>query len=128
LLRFTAASVAVNDWYAVKGLYSKGMKLALAASTTSSVVLFIAAPLLADMVFGKPAVAVPLRWMALAIVPLSLLMLHAQMLKGLKRIRDSLLVFGVGVPALSLVGLYIIGGSYGVKGAIWAYLIAVVLV
>jgi len=34
-------------------------------------------------------------------------MLHAQLLKGLKRIRDSQLVQGVGVPALYVGDLYL---------------------
>jgi O-antigen/teichoic acid export membrane protein len=127
LLRFTAANAAVDDWGAVKGVYSKGMRLALAASTASAVAMFAAAPLLADMVFRKPELTGPMRWMALAVVPMSLLILHAEMLKGLKRIRDSMLVYGVGVPTLSLLGLYFLGGDWGINGAVWAYTIAAVL-
>lgn len=127
LLRFTAANAAVDDWGAVKGVYQKGIRLSLVASLASAIVLFAAAPLLADMVFRKPELTIPMRWMALAVVPMSLLILHAEMLKGLKRIRDSLLVYGVGVPALSLVGLYFLGGVWGVNGAVWAYVIAAVL-
>lgn len=128
LLRFTAANVAVNNWSAVKGLYLKGMSSAIVASTLSAVVMFLTAPLLAEVVFRKSELVVPMRWMALAVVPMTLLILHAEMLKGLKRIRDSLLIFGVGVPAISLIGIYILAGVYGVNGAVWAYIIAVVLV
>ncbi len=126
LLRFTAANASIGDWQAVKGVYSKGMSLALAVSGISAVIVFAAAPFLADLIFSKPELVSPLRWMALAIVPMSLLILHAEMLKGLVRIRDSLLVNGVGVPALSLVGLIFLIEA-GVKGAVWAYTLAAVL-
>jgi O-antigen/teichoic acid export membrane protein len=127
LVRFTAENSAGDNWAAVKGVYLKGMRLALISSATSAVVMFAAAPFLADMVFHEPELAGPMRWMALAVVPMTLLILHAQMLKGLKRVSDALLVYGVGVPALSIVGLYFLGEVHGVTGAVWAYVIAVVL-
>lgn len=121
LLRFTAANVAVDDWAAVKGVYVNGMKLALIASSLSAAVLFVFASVLADKVFQMPELVIPMRWMSLAVVPITFVMLHAQTLKGLKRIRDSFIVFGIGVPAISLIALLLLGGSYGVKGAAWAY-------
>lgn len=127
LLRLTAANAAVDNWEAVKGMYQKGIRLALVASAASAIVMFAAAPLLADKVFHKPEIAISVRWMTIAVVPMSLLSLHAEMLKGLKRIRDSMLVYGIGVPALSLVGLYLLGGDWGVNGAVWAYAIAAIL-
>lgn len=124
LLRFTAAGTAIEDWSAVKGVYRKGMSIALCASAASALLLFALAPWLAHDVFSKPQLASPLRWMALAVVPMTLVSLHAETLKGLKRIRDSLLVQGVGIPALSLLGLYLMGRRWGIHGAVWAYVLA----
>jgi len=121
LLRFTAANASVDDWSAVKGVYVKGMRLALLASSLSAIAVFVFAPILADKVFQKPELVIPMRWMSLAVVPMTFVMLHAEALKGLKRIRDSFIVFGVGVPAISLTALLLFGGSYGVNGAVWAY-------
>jgi len=121
VLRFTAANASVDDWAAVKGVYKKGMKLALIASSVSALVVFALAPFLAEKVFQKPELVSPMRWMSLAVVPMTFVMLHAEALKGLKRIRDSFIVFGVGVPAISLTAFLLIGASYGVNGAIWAY-------
>jgi len=127
LLRFTAANASVGDWPAVKGAYTKGMRLALIASSMSAIAMFVFASLLADKVFQKPELVIPMRWMSLAVVPMTFVMLHAQALKGLKRIRDSFIVFGVGVPAISLTALLLFGGSYGVKGAVWAYAFGAIL-
>lgn len=128
LLRFTSENAATADWAAVKGVYQRGIKLALISSFISAVVMFAAAPFLAGTVFRKPDVTGPLKFMALAVVPLSLLILHAQMLQGLKRIRDSLLVNGVGVPALSLMGICFFGKILGVKGVVFSYVVSAVLV
>ena len=126
LLRFTAANVAVENWVTVRGVYVKGMKLAFIVSSISAIVVFLFAPVLAEKLFQKPELVIPMRWMALAIVPMTVLILHAELLKGIKRIRDSLLVFGVGVPAISLIVLYFLGGSNGVLGAVWAYSIGAI--
>ena len=127
LLRFTAANAAVKDWKAVKGVYKSGMGLALIASFFSATVMFLLAPLLAEKVFQKSELVSPMRWMALAVVPMSILVLYAQLFKGLKRIRDSSLLSGLGVPAISLIGLFLLGDTYGVKGGVWAYTTAALL-
>ncbi len=127
LLRFTATNADTEDWVAVKGVYRKGMMLAMAASFMSTLVMFTVASFLAETVFSKPELAIPLRWMTLSIVPFTLLILHSEMLKGLKRIRDSQLIQGVGVPALSLGGLYLLGQHWGVNGAVCVYTLATVV-
>lgn len=127
LLRFTAANAGVGDWTAVKGVYDKALILALLASGTAAVGMFVAAPWLSEKLFFKPELTAPMRWMALAVVPMAVLTLNGQALKGLKRIRDSQLVQAVGVPALSLLGLALLGRVWGVHGAIWAYTLAAVL-
>jgi O-antigen/teichoic acid export membrane protein len=88
--------------------------------------MFLLAPFFTIKVFSKPDLTEPMRWMALAVVPMAILILHAQLLKGLKRIRDSQLVQSISIPALCLLGLYIFQAR-GVNGAVWAYAIASVL-
>lgn len=128
LLRFIAAHAAKGEWGAVRGVYRKGMGLALVISLSISLLLFSVAPLMAVHLFHKPALAVPLRWMTLAISPFAMLFLHGEALKGLKHIRDSQLVQGVGLPALTCLGLICVGSRFGVKGATWVYLTSSVLV
>lgn len=127
ILRFIAANASVNDWSAVKGVYVKSMKLALIASSFSATALFVFAQVLADKVFQIPELFIPVRWMSFAVVPMTIVMLHAQALKGLKRIRDSFIVFGVGVPAISLAAFLLLNKSYDVKMAVWAYTFAAIL-
>lgn len=124
LLRFVASNAEVNDWSAVKGVCRKGMTLALAASAAAAALVFIAAPWIASSVFANPDITWPIRMTAFSIVPFSLLSLYAEMLKGLKHIRDATLIQGIGVNGLSLIGLYLVGSSLGVSGAILAFTIA----
>ena len=124
LLRFTAANAAVGDWRSVKGAYTKALKLALGASSSVTITIVLAAPWLAEMVFSEPAMTALIRWMAIAAVPVSLFMLHAQLLKGLKRVGEALTVHGVCAPTLLLLGTFVLAPTQGVQGVVWAYLLA----
>lgn len=127
LLRFTAANAAIGKWEAVKGVYQKGMIIAFIASSIIASIMALAAPWLANSIFSKPDLTGPMRLMTLAVIPVVYLMLHAEMLKGLKLIRDSLIVQGVGVPALSFLGLYIFVKFWGLNGAILAYIFSTMI-
>ena len=59
---------------------------------------------------------------------MTVLLLHAESFKGLKRIRDSQLIDGVGVPGLALVGVFVLGEAWGVLGAVTGYVLATMLV
>lgn len=124
VLRFVAAHAAVGDWASVKGVYGKASRLAVVASSTTALLVALAAPWLSAALFAKPDLTHLIRWMALAIVPMALLSLQAQGLQGLKRIRDSTLVGNIGVPLFSLLGVAILAPRWGTLGATWAYVLA----
>ena len=122
LLRFVAAGAAQKDWGQVKGVFALGMKLAGAASLALSLVCLAIAPWLSETVFREPELASPLRWMSLGIFTFSMMTLLSEALKGLKRIRNSMLVSGVLYPlgALILVWpLIILMGPAGAGLAYW---------
>ncbi len=124
LLRFVAIGQSAGDWPLVKGVYGKGFAFAFFASTAMTLLIYTLSPWIASSVFSKPDLKAPMQWMSLAIVPIALVMLYAEVLKGLKRIRDSQLLQGVTIPALSILGLLVVGSSYGINGAVWAYTFA----
>ncbi|PNU20292.1 hypothetical protein C2E25_08275 [Geothermobacter hydrogeniphilus] len=127
LLRFVATHSATDDWAKVKGVYALGIRIAILGLGFLSLLGFWFAPWLAAMLFDKPDLGDPLRWMCLTILPFGLLNLQAESLKGVKWIRDAMLVQGVGVPFLGLLTIWPLARFSGVTGAVWAYLLAVVL-
>lgn len=128
LLRLVASRASHQEWGEIKGIYSLGMKLSVFASVVTSGVFFAASEWYAITVFDKPELANPLRWMSLAIVPYSLINLHAESLKGISKIKNAMLIQGVGVPFLSLLMIYPISLYAGIEGAVWGYLIATVII
>lgn len=128
LLRFIATRATLKDWGGVKGVYALGMRYAIAASGAITVIVFVASTWIADFLFNKPELAQPLRWMSLSILPFALLNLQADSLKGLKRIREAMLVHGVGVPLTGLIIIFPLAQSFGVLGVGIAYLFSTLLV
>jgi O-antigen/teichoic acid export membrane protein len=127
LLRFVAAHAALGEWDRVKGVYALGMRLAVAAAGAITVLCFLLAPQIASLAFRKPALADPLRWMSLSILPLALVNLHAESLKGLKRIPAAMAVQGIGVPLVGLLLIVPLTRMADASGAALAHVAGAVL-
>jgi len=128
LLRFVATRATHGDWSGVRGVYAMGMYMAVAASVVITPIVFFAAPWMASSLFKKPELSEPLRWMSLSILPFAILNLQAESLKGLKRIRDAMVVQGIGVPLVGLLLIVPLAYSYGVIGVSVAYSAGTVVV
>lgn len=128
LLRFTATHAAKGEASEVKGVYRLGMRIAVTASGTLALFGFWLAPWMASEVFQKTALAEPLRWMCLAILPFALLNLQAESLKGLKDIRSAMLTQSIGVPLLGLLLIWPLAKMKGVEGVSWAYFSATIMI
>lgn len=128
LLRFIATHMAKGEISQVKGVYLLGMTMAIIASGTLALLGFWLSPWIAIEIFDKPTLVGPLKWMSLAILPFAILNLQAESLKGLKRIRDALLVQSIGVPLVGILLIFPLTTLGGVEGSIWAYLTATILV
>ena len=124
MLRMVAAGADQKNWGVVQTVYRHGMRAASIASVLILIALALAADLLSVQVFDKPLLATPLRVMALAILPVSLVYLNSESLRGLKRIRDSQLLLNVAIPGLTLPLLLIMGPVWQGFGAALAYTVA----
>lgn len=124
LVKFIAASVVAEQPGKILGVYQKAMFYALIAATFMSVSLYLLAPWMSQIIFSKPELAKPLSILAIAIVPMTLLTLHANALQGLKRIAASIMVVSISIPMLSGLAVIIFVPDYGIDAAAWGYLLA----
>lgn len=127
VVRFTAAHSSGGDWAAVNGVYARSMGIVLVTSTVATAALYLAAPWLAVSAFSKPEAATVIRWMSLSILPTAVFSLHAEMLKGLKRVGLTIFVQNILPWTLCALGLLMMGGGTGAAGAAAAYLFSAVL-
>lgn len=121
LLQLVATNASQGNWIEVSGLYRRAMWISVWASAAATALIFIAAPVISKTLFSTPDLVDPLRLMSLGIVPWSLLMLHGELLKGLRRIRDAMLVQGVCLQLFGIPLLLLLGGPLGILGAAAAY-------
>jgi len=123
MLRLIAGHVAEGDWPRASGVYKLGMRAVAVLSLAVSIALVLTAPLLAQHLFAKPEVTLPLQVMSLAVLTFSMMMLSEACLKAIKRIRDAMLVSGVIYPLAGLVLIWPLAGQFGPAGACLAYVL-----
>jgi O-antigen/teichoic acid export membrane protein len=128
LLRFIATKATYNDWAGVRGVFTLSIRFSTAASLAVTLSVFFSAPWLADKFFNNSNLAEPLRWMSLSILPTSLLNLQSESLKGVKRIRDAMLLQSVGVPLTTVLLLAPFANSRGVIGVTFAYVLGTLII
>lgn len=127
MLRMISINSALNNWKEVKGVYKTGIKLVLYFSLISSIILFLIAKELAIKIFSKVELYIPLLVMIFSIIPLALLTIYSEILKGLKQIKRSQLVQGVLPPGLTVIFFTLIGKKFDTLGAVGSYNLAVLI-
>lgn len=124
LLRFIASGASCGDWDRVVGVFQMGMRLAAGASFVVASGVFALSAWLAEHVFGELALVPTLRIMSVGILTFAAMTLLAESLKGLKRIRNSMLISGVLYPGIALVMIYPLVSIFGPPGAAITYVLS----
>lgn len=124
--RFVAAQASEQNFGKVKGVVRVAAKIALGASLGISALLYVLSEWVSITIFAKPVLTDPLRYMALMIVPLSMMTIIAKALQGLKRIRDAMLTLGVIMPLTAIGVLWFVSPGVDLVIAVTAYGIGVV--
>ncbi len=121
LLRLVASAVARSDWGGARGVYRTSMVTAMAFSGAATLLVIALAPLTAGTVFSEPGLARPLQVMGLAIVPMTLALLHGEALKGVGKIGVSQFVQWGALHAFNIALIYPLVRQWGVTGATASY-------
>lgn len=121
LLRFVSVHASKEEWSLVRGVFSMGMRMAIISSAILTLLCFVFAYWLSETIFNKPELGTPLRWMSLGIMSFSMMMLISECLKGLRSIRNAMLVSGVLYPLIGLAVVWPLITLFGVGGANAAY-------
>lgn len=123
LLRFVAVGASSGDWNKVIGVFRMGMGMAVSTSLAAAGLVLILAPWMAEWLFAEVALTSTLRIMSLGIFSFAMMTLLAECLKGLKRIRNSMLVSGVLHPGIALLTIWPLAMLFGAPGAAMAYVL-----
>ena len=86
LMKYIAGFALAKNYSGIKGVYLKAMKIVVPVTAGISILLFFFAPWMASNIFNKPHLAELLRINALFAIPLVLLSLNSECIRGLKKI------------------------------------------
>lgn len=109
VLRMVSAAAAAQDWLRARRLGRDALSVAMLASATLVVVLFLLSPTLCIDVFHKPDLVPALRWLAPTILAMAAIILYGEMLKAVKHISESQIVQSLATPLLVLAVLIPLG-------------------
>jgi len=88
LMRFTAEHASQGNNGAVKAFYVNALKVVVPFSILLSCLLFFSSPFIAEYIFKKASLAYPFKIISIAILPMTLIFIDAQCLRGLNKIRE----------------------------------------
>jgi len=124
VVRFVASSASIGNWKDVEFVHDYAIRVAFIGTSLLAVTLFFGAEWLAITVFNKPLMAFPLMLVAVAVLPLSIAMIQAESLRGLKCIPASQWIKMVFVSLVTLILLYPFIQVWGVNGAVASFAVA----
>lgn len=127
LVKFIAANVVAKNTGKVLGVYRKAILYSLCVSLILSILLCFTAPWLSQVILKKPDLTQPLTIMAFAVMPLSLLTLHANALQGLKKIAASISVLTAFVPLLTCFSALLFCSVYGINAVAIGFIVATLI-
>ena len=127
VVRFVASCVSENRLGDARFIHATAIRVVAIASFMVGLALFLGAEWIAETIFGKQSMEKPLRIVSFAVLPFSLAMIQAEGLRGLKRIPSSQWIKTVSISLVTLLLLYPFVKSWGVDGALIAYVCGAVL-
>lgn len=109
VLRFVAAAAVKREWRTAAAVIRVSARTALAASLLITGVLVVCAPCISRHFFDKAELVPTLRILAIGVVPLSLLNLFSEGLRGIGRVTLGALFQALAMPA---AGLVLVGAGF----------------
>lgn len=123
LLRYASAAISEKNWSELRSVYKRSLSIVIPLSLLSSVVLYLISGDFALKLFDNKDVGDVISIMALSIPFHALATIHAELLRGFKKIITFQLILGVIIPGVSVMVVLMLVPSRGVVGAAAAYTI-----
>ncbi len=103
LLRFTAEYTAKGEINTLKDIYKKALTLVIPSSILVTISVYFLSPILAGKIFNKPYLTDYFRIVSLIIVPFVLLWIHSESIRGLKKIKEYMLLQQTGIFIIAVI-------------------------
>ncbi|MCP8617502.1 flippase [Salirhabdus salicampi] len=128
MLRYISSSKAENNLGKLMSVYRKSMFISLTVSTVVAILILVTSQFIGTIIFNDPSLVIPLKIMALSVIPFALLNLHAEALKAIGKISKAIFVQGLGVPLLFLSFMFVFYKENSVESVAIAYVLSTVFI
>ncbi len=108
MLRFVAEYTVQGRKDLVKEAYLKTLKVVIPASISLSFTLFILSPYISEYIFKKPDISYYLKISSLAILPMVLMLVNAECLRGLKKIKEYSFLMNISLNLFASTIIFIL--------------------
>lgn len=121
LLRFVSSNAGDKNWVAVKGLIRQTYLFSCLMACLFVVVIFFNATFIAEKFFDDVSTGImTVKIMSLGLLPMTLILHSAAILKALEKYKEGLIIGGLMVPLLGIPLMLILTNLYGVIGAVYS--------
>jgi len=127
VLRLAALQFAANNPAGVLRVYRGALAIVFPVASITMLLVASGSHWIANTLFKDPQIAEPILWLSAGILPLSVLMLQGEILRGAKRIIESLSLQVVCIPVFSFIAAISIGSQIIVNTVATIYLGSVLL-
>ena len=108
-LRYISEFEAKNNWRAVKKTYKLSLIVPLILSVIISLIIYFNAGFIGEKFFGETSAAAAhnIQLVAYSILPLTLLLIHFESLRALRKIKENAFLQNVAIQGISILILFI---------------------
>ena len=126
-IRKISSFASEDNWQGIKNVFRGSLAISVLITIIISIFFYFFSEWISIFIFNKPELSSPIRWLSIRIVPIAVMTLVAESLKGLKRIACSQLLFNVGLPFLSILVLILFPASHTMDGLIFIWNLTAIL-
>jgi len=129
LLRFVAEYSSQSRRDLVREIYLKTIMLVVPLTLLLSFLLFLSSPFIAKHIFHKEYLGSSFRLVSFALLPMVLIFINSESLRGLKKIREYSFLLNVSIPLFATIILTLtLLFAKGKNAPIFSYIISVIFV
>ena len=129
-LKFVSQYLGDGNFIKIRSIYATIMKLVLPLSILLSLILFFSKTYIAVNIFNDERMVIVLKYVSLSILPMSLINIHSESFRGLKKVELSSIIRYLLVPIISVIFTYMLffKFQFGIITPIVSYSISILII
>tara|TARA_B100000965_G_scaffold59287_1_gene45347 strand:- start:5164 stop:6453 length:1290 start_codon:yes stop_codon:yes gene_type:complete len=126
-VKFISTNFYQKKYSKIKSIYLSILKIVIPISAIISLMAFLSIDIASDIIFNKPSIRIGLFYIIIAILPLCLIYIHSESLRGMKKVELYSIIKYFLTPFFSIILLAIFYDSSNIFLPILVYCTSIIL-